>query len=229
VTSTERADTTAETVVTGSRLWGFAWGAGTGVVLTLIALLIVAPPDPADASSRVTLGGWLDANLGQSVWLFALTLTLYVMNLTRLNRLLGDGGQPGFTEVVELDQLLDVWIHLFVGIGVIWTAVGMRSALQAALGDPGEALIDSAGSVLQKLVDGGILLALTTTIVGGVGSYLMRLGKTMMVGARLNTFYDANSRRDLHELIAVTRRLEASVAKKAARPGPYPDKDTDAP
>ena len=88
----------------------------------------------------------------------------------------------------------------------------MRSALQAALGDPGEALADTAGSVLQKLVDGGILLALTTTIVGGVGSYLMRLGKTMAVGARLNAFYDANNRRELNELVLVTRRLEASVA-----------------
>lgn len=193
--------------------WGFAWGAGTGVVLTLIALLIVAPPQPELTSSRATLGSWIDTNLGHSVWLFALTLTLYVMNLTRLNRLLGDqAGSPGFTEVVELDQLLDVWIALFVGIGVIWTAVGMRSALQAALADPGEAFTDTAGSVLQKLVDGGILLALTTTIVGGVGSYLMRLGKTMTVGPRLNTFYDANNRRELNELVLLTRRLEATVA-----------------
>ena len=191
--------------------WGFGWGAGTGVMLTLLALLIVAPPDPAGASSRATLGAWIDGNLGHSVWLFALVITLYLMNLTRLNRLLdfsGGAAEPGFTEVIELDQLLDVWIHLFVGIGVIWTAVGMRSALQAALGDPGEALVDSAGSVLQKLVDGGILLALTTTIVGGVGSYLMRLGKTMTVGARLNSFYDASNRREITELIEVTRRLE---------------------
>lgn len=197
-------------------VWGFGWGAGTGIVLTLVALLIVAPPDPSDASSRATLGAWLDANLGHSVWLFALILTVYLLNLTRLNRLLNHplnpSGEPGFTDVVELDQLLDVWTHLFVGIGVIWTAVGMRSALQAALGDPGEALVDSAGSVLQKLVDGGILLALTTTIVGGVGSYLMRLGKAMTVGARLNAFYEAHGRRDIGELIEVTRRLEAAVA-----------------
>ena len=192
--------------------WGFGWGAGTGIVLTLLALLMVAPPE-ADVSSRASLGGWIDQNLGHSVWLFAMILTVYLMNLTRLNRLLDGRQEPPFTEVVELDQLLDVWIHLFVGIGVIWTAVGMRSALQAALGDPGEALVDSAGSVLQKLVDGGILLALTTTIVGGVGSYLMRLGKTMTVGAGLNAFYDRNNRREMHELIAVTRRLEDAIGR----------------
>ena len=200
-----------QTFAPSSVTWGFGWGAGTGIVLTLLALLIVSPPDPSLASSRESLGAWLDANLGHSVWLFALILTVFLMNLTRLNRLLNDSPNPGFTEVVELDQLLDVWIHLFVGIGVIWTAVGMRSALQAALGDPGEALVDSAGSVLQKLVDGGILLALTTTIVGGVGSYLMRLSKAMTVGARLNAFYESHSRQDMSELIEVTRRLEAAV------------------
>jgi len=212
VSFTEREPETTGFPKVRPRSWGFAWGAGTGIALTLIALLIVAPPQPELVSSRATLGSWIDANLGNSVWLFALTLTLYVMNLTRLNRLLDTDRAPGFSEVVELDQLLDVWIHLFVGIGVIWTAVGMRSALQTALGDPGEALTDTAGSVLQKLVDGGILLALTTTIVGGVGSYLMRLGKTMTVGARLNTFYDANNRRELNELLLVTRRLEDTVA-----------------
>ena len=205
-----------ETFAPSSVTWGFGWGAGTGIVLTLLALLIVSPPDPSLASSRASLGAWLDANLGHSVWLFALILTVFLMNLTRLNKLLNDSSDPGFTEVVELDQLLDVWIHLFVGIGVIWTAVGMRSALQAALGDPGEALVDSAGSVLQKLVDGGILLALTTTIVGGVGSYLMRLGKAMTVGARLNAFYEAHSRQDMSELIDLTRRLEAAVRQPAA-------------
>lgn len=205
------------TFAPSSVTWGFGWGAGTGIVLTLIALLIVSPPDPSLTSSRESLGAWLDANLGHSVWLFALILTVFLLNLTRLNRLLDDAVRnPGFGEVLELDQLLDVWIHLFVGIGVIWTAVGMRSALQAALGDPGEALVDSAGSVLQKLVDGGILLALTTTIVGGVGSYLMRLGKAMTVGARLNAFYDAHSRQDMGELIELTRRLEAAVLQADA-------------
>ena len=199
---------------------GFAWGAATGVIITLLALILAPAADVPDGVSGAGIGAWLDANLGFSVWLFALILGLYLMNLSRLNRLLAHEPDPGLKDIVELDQLLDVWIHLFVGIGVIWTAVGMRSALQAALGDSGQALSDSAGSVLQRLVDGGILLALTTTIVGGVGSYLMRLGKTMTVGARLNAFYDANNRREMCELIAVTRRLEAALVR------PHPEAGT---
>ena len=43
--------------------------------------------------------------------------------------------------------------------------------------------------MLQRLVDGGILLALSTTIVGGVGGYLMRVIKTVLVGAPLRRCY----------------------------------------
>jgi hypothetical protein len=194
------------------RAWGFGAGAGIGVMLALLALLLAAPPELPAESSRATLGAWIALNLGHSVWLFGVVLTLYLMNLFRLRNLL-DHDAP-MNEVVELDQLLDVWINLFVGIGVIWTAVGMRSALQAALGDPGEALVDSAGSVLQKLVDGGILLALTTTIVGGMGGYLMRLGKTMLAGARLHTFYTEQHRQDLRDLIETTRQIERQLGNR---------------
>jgi hypothetical protein len=200
--------------------WGFGWGAGTGIVLMFVALLVVDPAFEvsSDGSARTSLGLWLDLNLGYSVWLFALVLTLYVLNLRRLNQLLE--GEPPPRHVVELDQLSDVWIHLFVGIGVIWTAVGMRSALQSALGDPGQALVDTAGSVLQKLVDGGILLALTTTIVGGVGGYLMRLAKTMVVGASLHDFYDEVSRHDTVELLRSTQRIEQRLERlEVTQPG----------
>jgi len=184
---------------------------GAGIVLVLIALLLADSPNLAgeSGSARATLGGWIEINLGGSVWLFAVVLTVYLMNLSRLHQILNR--EPMLKEVVELDQLSDVWIHLFVGIGVIWTAVGMRSALQSALGDPGEALVDTANSVLQKLVDGGILLALTTTIVGAMGGYLMRLGKTMMVGAQLHIFYDGLYKADLKDLVASTRRIEQQL------------------
>jgi hypothetical protein len=186
----------------------FVCGAGAGAGLALVALGLSGGAVAADAAP---VSDWLQLNLGHSAWLFALVLTVYAANLHRLSRLLAGG--PDLKVVVKLDQLSDVWINLFVGIGVIWTAVGMRSALQAALGDPGGALSGSAGSVLHKLVDGGILLALTTTIVGGVGGYVMRLVKTMVVGARLQTFYSGVSRADLRELVGLGERIEARLAR----------------
>jgi len=113
--------------------------------------------------------------------------------------------------IARLDQLSEVWIHLFVGIGVIWTAVGMRSALQTALGDPGAALTDDADAVLRRLVDGGILLALTTTIVGAVGGYLMRVVKTACVGAALSSYFEALDRQELRALLEAARRIETRL------------------
>ena len=107
--------------------------------------------------------------------------------------------------------MLDVWTQVFIGIGVIWTAVGMRSALQSALGDPGAALTDDANAVLRRLVDGGILLALTTTIVGAVGGYIMRVIKTACVGAALQGYFEALERQELRALVDATQRIEAHL------------------
>jgi hypothetical protein len=172
---------------------------------------------------------WLSANLGSSVWLFLLVLGAYAVHLGRLNDLLG--AAPSIRQVVQLDQLIDVWAHLFVGIGVIWTAIGMRSALQAALSNPDAAFNDTAGDVLQRLVDGGILLALSTTIVGGIGGYLMRLGKTLYLGAALQAFYEDVNHADLRALVATVNRLEAQIATppvtaKAVTSGPITSERT---
>ena len=72
-------------------------------------------------------------------------------------------------------------------------------------------VVDSADTVLRKLVDGGILLALTTTIVGGVGGYLMRLGKTVLLGSRLQALFEQQQRSDVQALVAATERIESRL------------------
>ncbi len=197
------------------RIGGFLLGTTLGAAIAAAALLLRQwNPTLLGVPSSAPLAQWVEINLGFSVWLFAIVLVLYALNLSRLNRLLSQSVVP--TEAVELDQLSDVWIHLFVGIGVIWTAVGMRSALQAALADPADALTDTAGNVLRDLVDGGILLALTTTIVGAIGGYLMRLGKTLLVGARLQAFYDAQQNDRMQALIDAAARIESRLPKPEA-------------
>ena len=197
---------------------GFVGGLVCGSALVTVALLVSdhqALAFTADVPlARVTehsagVKAWIALNLGHSFWLFALVFMLYVANIAQLNWLLSNN--PHSRRVTKLDQLSDVWMHLFVGIGVIWTAVGMRSALQAALGDTPANLINSADAVLRKLVDGGILLALTTTIVGGIGGYLMRLVKTVLLGARLQELFDQQQRSDVQALLVATRRIESRM------------------
>ena len=194
---------------------------GTVVGITLTAVLF-APSLPELPGLSTGSGGaaltWLEQNLGASAWLFAAVACLFVIDLSQLhNRLTGRGAAPDLRAVVGLDQRLDVWAQLFIGIGVVWTAIGMRDALQAAIGEG--SLTGSASAVLENLVDGGILLALTTTIVGGVGGYLMRLAKTITVGSSLQAFYEALDRAGVDALLEATERIETHL-QALSRPTP---------
>lgn len=149
---------------------------------------------------------WAYTNLGSSIPVFAALLLAYFITLGRLRNAL-DNKRP-INEIVQLDHLTDIWTTLFFGAGVIWTAIGMRSALIFALGDRDMALQQGAFAMLERLVDGGILLALSTTIFGGVGGYVMRVYKTITLGARLQHQYDNAARADTSEMRASLLRIE---------------------
>ena len=117
------------------------------------------------------------------------------------------------TQIVQLDHLTDIWTTLFFGTGVIWTAIGMRSALIFALGDRTAALEQGAFAMLERMIDGGILLALSTTIFGGVGGYIMRVYKTLTLGTQLQQQYDNAARADTSKMRASLQRIEEHLAR----------------
>ena len=80
----------------------------------------------------------------------------------------------------------------------------MRGALVEALTGGGTGGVE----VLGRMVDGGILLALSTTIFGGVGGYLMRAWKALRVGAELTRYYEREGSRDLAALRASVSGIE---------------------
>ena len=184
---------------------GFLLGCTVGALGAIAALVLYSP---IDASATSGIVSWVQLNLGHSIWLFGIVSICFALQLTRLRDILHSQA-PVLHEVSRLDQILDVWIQVFIGIGVVWTAVGMRSALQTALGEPTTTLADGADDVLRKLVDGGILLALSTTIAGAVGGYAMRLVKTMFVGAALQSFYLAQEHKEVNALLSTAQRIEA--------------------
>jgi len=134
---------------------------------------------------------WAYANLRLSVVPFTAIAALYTHQLRRLHALAGDSATPP-EQLDRAERWVDISATLFFGVGVVWTAIGMRSALLSALGglDQSAAAELGAFEILRRLVDGGILLALSTTIVGAVGGYLMRLGKTVVAGERLEAFHN---------------------------------------
>lgn len=175
-------------------------GGVTGFALTLALLA---------GASQFEIIDWTISNLGHSVWAFLSCLLMFIGTLYQLKAKLKD--TKHYQSVVQMDQLTDVWIHLFIGIGVIWTAIGMRSALVNTLSTP-DALVNDASQVLGRLVDGGILLALSTTIVGAIGGYLMRLFKTVAIGAELTAFYQRHDRLDVDRAIDRLRNIEQLLA-----------------
>jgi hypothetical protein len=155
------------------------------------------------------LSGWLEwayMNLGSSIPVFALLLLAFFVSLSRLRSLL-DNDRP-IDKVVQLDHLTDIWTTLFFGTGVIWTAIGMRSALIFALGDPESSVQQGAFAILKRMVDGGILLALSTTIFGGIGGYLMRVYKAIALGSALQHHYDRAARVDTSSMRNSLQRIE---------------------
>jgi hypothetical protein len=160
--------------------------------------------------------GWTYDNLRLSVIPFFLTLICFTGSLLRLRRLLADPAVAA-DKVSQTEHLVDIWINLFFGIGVIWTAIGMRGALLEGLGDldPRSAAQLGAFSILQRLVDGGILLALSTTIFGAVGGYCLRLVKSLTVGTRVKAYYhrlaEQQAKSVNHVLQSIDDRLSQMV------------------
>lgn len=152
---------------------------------------------------------WAYINLGSSIPVFAILLLAFFVTLGRLRAAL-DESLP-INQVVHLDHLADIWTTLFFGTGVIWTAIGMRSALIFALGDRTAALEQGAFAMLERMIDGGILLALSTTIFGGIGGYAMRVYKTMTLGTRLQQRYDVAARADTSEIRDSLQKIEAHL------------------
>lgn len=163
---------------------------------------------------------WATVNLGHSIWLFGACLLGYVVTLSTLRKRLST--HANYESVAQLDQLSDVLIQVFIGIGVIWTAIGMRNALVSTLAIP-ESLGGNATHVLGRLVDGGILLALSTTIVGAIGGYLMRLIKSLTLGTSLTSFYREQTMQPLtatlDKLENIERLLEEQLLSRGSHDG----------
>ena len=172
----------------------------------------------AFADKRIpSLSGWLDwayMNLGSSIPVFAVLLLVFFFTLGRLRSLLENDGP--LDKVVQMDHLTDIWTTLFFGTGVIWTAIGMRSALIFALGDTDASVQQGASAILKRMVEGGILLALSTTIFGGIGGYLMRVYKAVTLGSALQRFYDHVARSDTSTMRSTLERIEKHLERNGA-------------
>lgn len=178
---------------------------------------------PVSREPGLSVFGWLERNLGSSVPVFAALALLFALSLVRLRGVLLANPQD-VDAIAQADHLSDLWTSLYFGTGVIWTAIGMRGSLLFALGDPQQVQSDGAFAVLQRMVDGGILLALSSTIVGGVGGYLLRTVKTLLFGHALKQAYASQARRSAEHIETTLGNIERGLRdghpSGQARPSP---------
>jgi hypothetical protein len=183
------------------RFAGYAALGSAGAVV-----LVLAGGSLAGIAARLAwlpvVSDWILRNLGWSSPIFALLIVAWLFSMRALGRQLREGAPS--ESIGHIDQLNDTWAQLCFGVGVIWTAIGMRNALVWSLSTQGEASVSGADR-LALMVDGGILLALSTTIVGGITGYLMRVTKTLIYGEALRERYRDDARADV---TAIRDRLE---------------------
>jgi hypothetical protein len=209
-------------VRSGGFLIGLACGGILGCAVMLAPVLWLGLEGTANWYARTAAplrGAWQLArvNLQGSILPFVVVLAAYWVQLKKLRELLA-ASQPALVRVDRHEQLLDLCANLFFGIGVIWTAIGMRDALLFALGDPGVTASQGAFAILQRLVDGGILVALSTTIVGGIGGYLMRTIKSICLGEAISVVYLQASQQPAQENLAALDRIEQLLCKAGQGP-----------
>ena len=196
---------------------GFIAGALGALFLAIVLLYVlnmseVLAISVLDVPTVQRVLSWAYENLRLSVLPFFLTLVFYSGALWRLKHYLKAGGVT-VEKIAQADHQVDILINLFFGIGVIWTAIGMRGALLDGLGnlDAHSAAKLGAFSILQRLVDGGILLALSTTIVGAVGGYLLLLIKSLAVGTQVRAYYNRLAKQQADAVNAVLQSIDEQL------------------
>jgi hypothetical protein len=203
----------------------------SSLVLTGVFLYLLQLWDVIHFTGRARAIGavpnYLYYHLRSSIFFFTTNLLFFLFSLRalalRLNVFLDSsiaiGSAPQadrnsrLASIYSLDTRTDMAITTFFGIGVIYTAIGMESALVTSLGGirgAEDAARQGAWEILRKLVDGGLILALSTTICGGIGGYALRLLKHAVVGRRL-TLLGVEQDAELEALLANTNRGVAEI------------------
>lgn len=182
----------------GALLGGVVGVLASSVVLhnawpELVALTDLGWDGKTGTRTSTDVLAWTERNLGASIGAFLLVGILYVRALCVARGRIRRGDLTG---VMRAAGSLQLWSTSFFGLGVLWTTIGMRDALLFSLGDFGMhgPTGITAYELMYRLVEGGVLTALTTTIVGGAGAYFMNVITHVAVQLPAHTLHATQQR-----------------------------------
>ena len=75
--------------------------------------------------------------------------------------------------------------------------------------------------MLERMVEGGILLALSTTIFGGIGGYLLRVIKALAVETELKRYYDRIARAPGSQMQETLQTIETHLQELVLQTSRY--------
>ena len=171
-----------------------------------------------------TGGGWLVNSynliadrLGYSVLFFTPVLLGYFLFFALLKASLSRyKSEPEQMENIRFySGGMDIFITLFFGIGVLFTAWGLQNALVSSIGGVSKTEAGQLGAwgILQRLVENGILIALWTTIVGGIGGYLMRVAKHFFLAKELSRCLNWRQEQEKHTFFEALESIRHHVER----------------
>jgi hypothetical protein len=150
-------------------------------------------------------------HLRLSIVLFGCLLLLYAWDIAR-GRYLLRHNETQSSKYFFCDDRLNNTISSFFVVGGLWTCIGMINALMEVGTAAGNL---SARDLLDKLISGGLLLALSTTVFGGFCVLLLGNLKYVFLG---EDWYSKKEELDLKDYTkavaeAVRPHLEAWMAQ----------------
>lgn len=153
-------------------------------------------------------------HLGSSIYFFSANFLLFILGAIKLSAALGED-QIDYDRIKYWDSVINSSIALFFGIGIIYTAVGMQQAFQIALKNLDQDMAQELGpwGILNRLLDGGLLMALSTTIVGSALGYIFKMLRVLVLGPKLIKIGNKTENINHRELIDILSDINKKLTR----------------
>jgi len=172
---------------------------GKGLLLAILYAVFIIIVLNQTGVVNFTGGAWfisrinyLTDNLGFSINWFLAALVYYFFSFFKLKMNLRNYETHPQNEKLILfyNSSVEMCITLCFATGVIYTSIGIISAVTSSLGNltQEQALREGSFGILSKFINNGLLTALLSTVVYGIAGYILRIVKQIFLGKSLIQF-----------------------------------------